>query len=456
LEAITGDRPLSIARKSIFAWGDHTVGLALSAVSLLYLPFLMEFGGLSPLLAGLVIWVARVVDAFTDPAMGRISDMTRWRSGRRRPYFLIGALPFGVCFALMWVSDPADSELARFAYYSAVYIGVSLATTCVSVPYLALLPEMATDYDERTSLNTFRSAAAVAGTFVAVAMKPIAEALGGDAAGWLQTAGWMGVWVALPWVAVFAVSFERPGFRREANLGIVEGALAVARHRSFRNLASFYILARIAVDLIGAMFLLYFTYWIGREADFAPVLGMFLAVVVISLPGWLAVARNRDKRTIFIIGAGWWAAIQIVIFLAGPDWPRPLLFVVPAIAAIGYAVADLMPWAMLGEVIDEDELATGERREGLYVGSFMFLRKLGGASAVLAVGAVLQFSGFDGSGERQNQSDEALLAIRLLTSLVPMALLIASIWVASRFPLTREAHRAILDQLEARNAARHE
>jgi sugar (glycoside-pentoside-hexuronide) transporter len=445
---------LSIFRKSVFASGDHTVNLALSAVSLLYLPFLMEFGGLSPFLAALVIWVARIVDAFTDPAMGRLSDTTRWRRGRRRPYFLLGAVPFGVCFTAMWVSEPFASEGARFAYYASIYIGVSLATTCVSVPYLALIPEMATDYDERTSLNTFRSAAAVLGTLVAVAMKPLSDALGGAGAGWLQTAIGMGIWVTLPWFAVFAVSFERPGFQRRTQLGFVAGAKAVVRHRSFRILASFYILARIAVDLIGAMFLLYFTWWIRREQDFAPVLGLFLAVVVLVLPAWLALARSRDKRSIFMFGAGWWAATQIFVFLGTPEWPRWILFVVPAIAAIGYAVADLMPWAMLGEVIDEDELVTGERREGLYVGSFMFLRKLGGATAILGVGAVLEIAGFAGNGEFADQSEEALMAIRLLTSLIPMGLLLASIWVASRFPLTRRVHDQILEALASRREER--
>ncbi len=150
------ERRLSSAKKAVYALGDHTVNLVLSAIALLYFVFLMEHGGLSPFLAGLVVWIVRIVDAFTDPGMGRLSDMTRWRAGRRRPYFLIGALPFGLFFALMWLSVPLESQSARFVYYSLTYVCLSLAMTCISVPYLALLPEMATEYDERTSLNTFR------------------------------------------------------------------------------------------------------------------------------------------------------------------------------------------------------------------------------------------------------------------------------------------------------------
>ncbi len=447
-----GER-LPVASKLVYALGDHTVNVALSAASLLYLFFLTSEAGVRPALAGLVMWVARAVDAITDPLMGRISDLTPWKVGRRRGYFLIGALPFGVFFSLMWVTFPEASQATKFAYYAAVYVGVSLAMTCLSVPYLALIPEMATDYDERTSLNTYRGAAAVIGTLVAVGMKALSDALGGDAASWRTAGIVMGVWVVLPWFAVYAVSFERPGFRRPAQVGFAEGARLLAGHRAYRLLCGFYIAGRTAVDLVGAMFLLYFTYWIGRESDFAPALGLFLVVVVLVLPIWLRISRSSDKHTVFNIGAAWWIASMLIIYAAGPEWPRWSLFVLAALAAIGYAVADLMPWAMLGEVVDEDEVRTGERREGVYVGFFMFLRKLGGATAVALVGFALELAGYRGDGSREEQSALALESIRVLTSLAPAAFLVVAIWVAMGYPLTRAAHQKVLAELERRSAA---
>lgn len=439
--------------KIVYALGDHTVNLVLSAASLLYLKYLTDVAGLRPALAVAVIWVARAVDAFSDPAMGRLSDLTRWRRGRRRPYFLIGVIPFGVFFALMWLDVAFESQGAKFAYYSVVYVCVSLAMTCLSVPYLALIPEMATSYDERTSFNTFRSAAAVLGTFVAVAMKPLADALGGDAAAWSQAGMIMGVWVVVPWLAVYRVSFERPGYRRETQVGFAEGARMLVRHPAYRMLSGLFILARIAVDLIGAMFLFYFTYWIGREQDFAPTLLLFLSLVVVSLPFWLHFARVHDKRNIFIFGAAWWIGAQIFLWSAQPDWPRWAIFVIASLAAIGYAVADLMPWAMLGDVIDEDELRTGERREGVYVGFFTFLRKLGGASAVLVVGLMLELTGYVGGAPREQQTEAALMGIRLLTGVAPALLLALAIWVAVGYPLGRAAHQKILDQIRDRSGS---
>ena len=114
------------------------------------------------------------------------------------------------------------------------------------------------------------------------------------------------------------------------------------------------------------------------------------------------------------------------------------------LAAVGYAVADVMPWSMLGEVIDEDELATGERREGVYVGFFLFLRKLGGGIAVAGIGLALDWCGFDGSLAREQQAPLALEAIRVSTSLVPAGFLLLAIWVARGYPLDRAAHARIL------------
>jgi sugar (glycoside-pentoside-hexuronide) transporter len=448
------ERRISTRGKAVYALGDHTVNLVLSAASLLYLVFLMEHGGLSPFLAGLVVWIARIIDAFTDPGMGRLSDMTRWRIGRRRPYFLIGALPFGLSFALMWLSIPFESELARFAYYSLTYICVSLSMTCVSVPYLALIPEMATDYDERTSFNTFRAVAAVLGTLAAVGMLRITELLGGDSEAWAFTAALTAVWLIVPWFAVYAVSFERPYNIKSNPVGFVDGIRALAAHRTYRILSTLYILSRIAVDLIGTMLLLYFAYWIGRKEDFAPTLGLFLSIVVLALPVWLAASKRSDKRTLFIIGAAWWGAIQIALFLPDPSWPRWAMFAIPSLAAVGYAVVEMMPWSMLGDVIDEDELATGERREGLYVGFFTFLRKIGGATAILGTGLVLELTGFVGGLERAEQTDLALSSIRTMASLAPMAILLLAIAFATRYPLTREDHAITVSKLALRRAKR--
>ncbi len=433
--------------------GDFTVNTALVSLSLVYTTyFLTTIGDLRPALAGLVPLVGRTVDALTDPAMGRLSDLTRWRLGRRRPYFLIGAIPFGASFAMLWLDLPLASQGARFAYYASIYVVLSLSMTIVSVPYLALLPEMALGYDARTSLNTYRNVGSVVGIFAAVSIRPLAELCGGGATGFAAAGSIFGVLIALPWLAVFAVTWERPEFqRRGPRAGFAEGVVALAGDRTFRQLTGLYLCGRMAMDLIGAMLILYFTYWIGRSGDFETTMLVFFATVLVSLPVWLRVSRHADKSTIFMIGSIWWASSQIIILLAQPDWPRWALLIFPPLAGIGFAVVDLMPWSMIGDVIDKDELATGERREGLYNGFFMFVRKLGGSIGVALALALLDLSGFDADGE---QSETALWTLRLLTSVGPAVLIALSVWIARGYPLTRAAHARILEQLAPRNDRR--
>jgi len=444
---------LSPAAKAIYASGDFTSNTVLSALSLIFASYyLIEIAELRPFLAGLVPLIGRFVDAFTDPAMGRLSDVTRWRWGRRRPYFLIGAVPLGLSFALLWSVPPVGSELVRFGYFTVVYCALTVSLTVLSVPYLALLPEMALDYDERTSLNTYRNAASTCGVAAAIGMRPLADVLGGGAAGFAAAGTLVGVLLALPWLAVWKVSFERPNFRmRPVELGFFEGLRVAGKHDAFQTLIGLYLCGRVAIDIMGAMLIVYFTYWIGRSQDFEILMLAFLVAGVVSLPAWLAIARHTDKATLFIVGAVWWAVSLVLLFVADPGWPRWTLFVFAPTAGIGFAVVDLMPWSMVGDVIDEDDVTTGERREGIYNGVFTFLRKLSGALAVFVAFSTLDVLGFV---KGQQQTATVLWGIRVLASVVPAACLVLAIGFARRYRLGRHEHARILEILRVRDAGR--
>ncbi|MBX3026728.1 MFS transporter [bacterium] len=435
--------------KSIYGLGDLTINAALASLALVYTSyFLTQVADLRPALAGLVPLIGRAVDAVTDPLMGRISDQTRWRAGRRRPYFLIGALPFGLSFAALWIDLPAASQAVKFAYYAAIYSLTSVWMTVLAIPYLALLPEMATDYDERTSLNTYRNAGSLVGVFVAVAMRPLAEACGGGPAGYGLAAALVASLLVAPWPLIYRHSFERREFRdRPAATAWRRELRQVLRHRSFARLTAAYLSGRIAMDLVGALLILYLAYWIGRPDDFEIVMGLFLLGVAAALPCWLRLARGRDKAAMFLVGSLWWMAGSSLFIFATPQWSVGTLALVAALTGIGYAAVDLMPWAMLGEVIDEDDLLTGERREGVYNGIFTFLRKLAGALAVFLALGLLDLLGFQRGGE---QAEPVRQAIRWMTALAPALFLLIGIALLWRYPLTRRVHEEIRAGLEAR------
>jgi sugar (glycoside-pentoside-hexuronide) transporter len=433
----------------VFSLGDFTVNTVLTSLAILYVThYLLVVAGLRPELAAAVQLIGRSIEAFSDPAMGRISDRCRSRWGRRRPFFLLGAIPFGAGFALLWLHLPHASQLAMFAYYTAIFVVMSLSMTVVAVPYLALQPEMALGYDARTSLNAWRNAGAILGVFAAIAIRPVANAFGGGPEGFMAAGALYGAIVAAPWFAIYAVTWERPDFQaREAHMPFFAGVRLAARHANFRRLVALFLCGRVAMDLVGAMLILYFTLWLGRSGDFEPTMALFFVVVLASLPFWVRLAERMEKATVFAVGALWWAAALAVIVFVQPDWPRWLVIGGAVSGAIGYAVMDLMPWSMLGEVVDEDDLETGERREGTYYGLFMFVRKLAGTLAVWLALTVLGLLGYE---HDQPPNEATLTATRLLTSVVPAAFLVLAAWLASGYRLTRARHAEIRAALERR------
>ncbi len=440
---------LGFFRKSVYALGDMTVNTVLASLGLVYVPYyLTQVAGLDAWLAGLVPLVGRFVDAFIDPLLGRLSDQTRWRAGRRRPFFLIGAIPLGLSFTSLWMQPPLADPTARFLYYCGAYCCMSVSLSVLAVPYLALLPEMARGYDARISLNTFRNIGALLGIFVAISIRPVATALGGGTPDFAAAGVVFGVFLTLPWFAVWAATFERPEFaERTSQESLLESLRTITRHRNFRRLVAMYLSARIAMDLMSALLILYFTYWIGRSRDFEIAMALFLGSVVLALPVWLRISKHYEKANLFAVGTLWWMGISSLFVLAQPDWPRWTLMLIPPLTALGYAVVDVMPWAMLGDVIDEDDLATGARREGLYNGAFMFLRTLGGAIAVFGLMSLLDVVGYVKGAE---QSETVRQTIRALTMLAPLSFLALAFWFARGYPLTRAAHAEIARQLDER------
>jgi sugar (glycoside-pentoside-hexuronide) transporter len=441
--------PLGPLRKITYSLGDVTLNTALSALTIVYAQyFLVQIADVRAVLAGAIPLIGRTVDAFFDPLMGRISDRTRWRAGRRRPWFLIGALPYGLSFAGLFAAWPGEGAAALFLAYAGVYVANVVFSTILAVPYMSLLPEMALGYDERTSANVYRQIGAVSGVLLtALVVQPLVALFGGGAAGWAGAGAVLGAWVAVPWIGVHRVSFERAGFRREVSLGFVAGLRRVASHRAYRRLLGLFLAARIALDVAGALFLFYFTYWLGRSGDFSVGVALLLVTGMAALPLWLAWARRVEKRVVFAAGAAWWIVVQLGLLVLGPEHPRWLAFVVVALAGIGYTIVDLMPWSMLGDVIDADELETGERREGVYAGLFTFTRKLGGALGVALAGVVLDLAGFVPGRE---QPPGAILAIRGLTALAPIGLLAVAVAVSRSYPIGRERHARITEALARR------
>lgn len=446
------DDPLPLHVKLIYGLGDHSVNVALVALTMIFPFYLTEVVGMRIGLAGLVPLVGRSADALSDVMMGRISDRTRWKAGRRRPYLLIGALPFALSFAAIWAAPEIENKTLEFAYYVGLYVLISISMTIVAVPYQALLPELTDDYHERTSLATSRSVSSLLGTLLTlVCFKPLVDFLGGDARAWAIGGSVLGLWILWPWLPIWWVTFERPVVRRESTLSTRAYFGLLFENQSFRRLLGLFALGRIAIDLPMALFLHYFTYVIGRPDFFVPVMFGFLVSTVVAMPVWLRFAQGRDKSTVYSYACVGWFSTFLIFMVLQPDWPIGLAIASACLAGMGYSAADMLPWSMVADVADEDEILSGERREGLYVGVFTFVRKLAGAVGVAFAFGVLDLVGFESGVEN---SEAVVSALRALTALVPACFVLLSALVARGYALGDTRHKQILAELAARRAAR--
>jgi len=277
--------------------------------------------------------------------------------------------------------------------------------------------------------------------------RPLVEVLGGDMRAWMIAGCVFAGWIILPWLPIFLVTSEANKQLAPPELATADYFKILAENKSFRRLIGLFAFGRIAIDLPMALFLYYFTYVIGRPGDFEIVMGIFLVSTVVAMPVWLRLARGRDKSTIYICSGFFWIFGLLCLFVNQPEWPFVVLVGSTMLSGAGYAAADMLPWSMIADVADEDEIRSGERREGLYVGVFTFVRKMAGAVGVALAFNVLDWVGFE-SGEEPSVT--IMWTLRGLTAFIPVVFVALSMWIAAGYPLSRERHHEILAELDRR------
>lgn len=400
--------------------------------------------------------VVTIWDAFNDPLVGMLSDRTRTRWGRRRPYLLFGAVPFGAFFALLWLVPQTDSQAFLFTYYVVVYILYETAFTAVSCPYVALTPELTQDHDERTSLVSYRMAVSIAAGLatplflgqVVFPMFPERDPRAYQAMGLL-----CGIAFIPPLLIAFLGTRERAAFQARRAPPLRESLRSLLRNRAFRYTLALRLLSWMPVVAAQAVFAYYLTYWIGMtEEETLIAQGVILAAALVCLPlvSWLS--RRLEKKSAYIVAATTWAIVMLGILFI-PRGGRVPAYAAAALAGFGVAAAHVIPSAMAPDVLEVDELMSGRRQEGVYAGVTLFADKLARAGVLALLPMMLSWSGYVQPSDESllpAQPDSALLALRLLISVFPALLLVLSIVVAKSYPLTRRRCEEIQRELGQR------
>jgi GPH family glycoside/pentoside/hexuronide:cation symporter len=432
--------------------------------------------GMNPALVGLLGALPRLTDAITDPLMGYISDNSRSRWGRRRPFMFWGAIAVGIIFAVLWQLPAGKSESFYFWYFLGGSLIFYLAYTVYATPWVALGYELTPDYHERTRLMGVQNfigniAYMISPYFLAImySQRLFDDVVDGAA----NLAIMIGVFVII--LGVMPAIFLRERFKdvaaaeadgtREAEgtgaaimrniMDFLRGFALTLKFKPFLKLCAATFLVFNGFILIASFQSYVIIYYVFQGdasggAEFVGHSGLLQAVtalVVIAFVTWLA--TKIGKRRAFFVSTGVsMVGYALKWFCYTPD--NPWLVLIPApLMAFGLAgLFTLMP-SMIADVVDMDELSTHERREGMYGSIFWWVVKLGQAVAIFGGGLLLNATGFnvDLGGD---QAPQTIIYMRLFDAFAPCLASGIAIWAIATYSITEQKAHEVRRELEDR------
>lgn len=440
--------------------------------AIFYAIYLTDVVGLEPRLASFGALVGIIWDAINDPVIGIVSDRLRTRWGRRRPFLVWFAIPFGLSFITLWSAPSWESQTAVVIYVTLSFMIADTLQTLIAVPFLSLTPELTADYDERTTLTSFRSFFQLTGALTVVIAAPaivdmILASGGTQQQGFMLVGAIFGGIGAIPLLLIGLFVRERFTPKQEETISFRETLRAAWQNIPFRYAVGIHMLNWSAVDMVAVTFPYFLLYWVA-EGDLlasVPILGFDLAyesaffgilmsVCILFIPFWLGLARWRNKREAYMLGMSFWVLIQLLVFTIQPG-DTAYLLIIAALAGIGVSAAYTLPDSMFADVIEWDELRTGRRQEGIFYGIRTLIRKLTGALVIFVTLQLLGGAGYvapPAGTLNFTQIDSALRMIRLIVSPFGATILCGTIILAGLFPLSREKYARIQKLLAQRRA----
>jgi GPH family glycoside/pentoside/hexuronide:cation symporter len=525
---------LHLTTKLAYGAGDFGPAVAANILVFYLLFFFTDVAGLSPGLAGSILMIGKISDAINDPIVGIWSDRTRSRWGRRLPWILIGITPFTLLYCLQWTvpqfsGDRIINQWGLFAYYVLIGIGFNLAYTMVNLPYTALTPELTEDYNERTSLNSFRFTFSIGGSILSLILAGlIFNAFPGSGKTRFLVLGLacgvLGV-IALLWcISRIQERGQQPilkaGVRRSLSRALMFVAIALAiasliqllngslfwgiygllitvfaglwsytlrdtqtephlmaqeanelssastvpfseqlkivfRNRPFLYVIGIYLCAWLGVQLTASILIYFVVSWMRMPESSFPLIAIAVqGTALVMLFVWRQVSDRFGKKAVYFMGMSLWIVAQVGLYGLQPGqigW----LYGLAILAGCGVSVAYLIPWSMVPDVIELDELETGQRREGVFYAFMVLLQKFGLALGLFLVGIVLQAAGFVEQIPGKPvpiQPDSALNAIRFAIAPLPALILSLGMVLAYFYPITKDYHQEIRLKLQEKRA----
>lgn len=465
-----------LGTKVLYGSGAIADGVKNHTFNTFLLFFYTQVAGLSGTLAGVAIFTGLIVDALTDPLIGNISDHFRSQWGRRHPFMYAAAVPMALCFMALFNPPDDFGELSLFAWMLVFVVGVRFSMTLYSIPSNSLVAEMTPNYDERTSLVSFRVLSGWIGGLVAAQagylyyFAPSADFPDGrlDASAYSDYvfAGGIVIFLAIMTCALgthrmIPRLFTPPGHTPFSVNRFVTDLKDVLRTRSYLIIVVTILVAATATgftDNIGLYMNTYFWEFSAFDISFTiygAIVGMVLAF------GFTPLLANRtDKPNVAI------AAVAAILLIAplpvvsrlldlipanGDPVILPMIVVWTAIIVFVAVTVQIVLGSMIADTIDESELSTGKRQEGMFNSAFTLMSKATSSVGGLIAGITIDVIDLPTGAAVGEVNSDILVYLGLAAGPGVMIFWLLALLVLRHYPLTRDKHRDIIAQLTARH-----
>ncbi len=429
---------------------DTACNLVWQMITLYLMFFYTDVMGLSPVSVGVMFLVTRVVDGVTDVLMGILIDNTKSKYGKSRPYFLWGAIPFGVIAILtFYVPDLGPQGKLIWAY--ATYMGLSLMYTVVNIPLASILPSLTSDAHERTVLATTRMVFSFLGaTIISSVAMPMVDQLGdGDKAhGYFVT---MSIWAVVA-TLLFLFTFknvEEKVLVHQEKMGIVTAFKALKGNTPWFVFALNIVVMWGAVFFQGGALIYYITYNLGKPELVGLIAGIGAFVPMIGTLSTPFFSKRMKKINVFMIASTIVLAGTVMMLLVGASTPG--LIAGAIILGLGMGLRTSIYFSMQADPIDFGEWKSGVNAAGLLSAVNGFIGKIAFAVAGAAAGYLLSAGGYVPD---QQQTPEALEAIKMCYFIIPIGLIMLSMLIMKTMYKLDYIFPQIRAELDARNATK--
>ncbi len=463
-----------------FAFGQISEGVQSTAFGFFLLYFYNQVLGLSGLLASVAIVLALVVDAVVDPVVGSLSDRTRGRWGRRHPYMYAAALPFALCFYLLFAPPVGLGTLGVFAWLLSFSILTRVTQSCYSIPHTAMTAELTTQYDERTLLSALRSLMGSIGTLLVflLGLQGYFKATAQYPNGQLNPEAYpvfgatfaliicVGVWASALGThdQIGRLPQYIQGADRFSLLQVLKDATRAFSLRSFKAMVATCVLWGMTMGMVTALSLylgtLYFQFTLTQISWSFPasVVGGFIGAA-------LTTPLTRiftEKKTLLMGGLAWyaiWNTSPIILRLLGL-FPEPgdvhgfyIVMAANAICSVGIGVLGVMIGSMVADITDQHEEVHGTRNEGIYFAALSFAAKAVGGFGIVISGVIVDLAGIGRSATAATLDPHSVDFLGMAMGPGVLVMIAITIYAASFYGITRAEHRRIGEAI-SRNASR--